>query len=254
MKKNLLISFVIILTIILIPVTASAVSLSGVSKKITNVDLDGDGHKDVIVVNFEDAYGNYATTCTIKINNSVYRIDGDAIETNIHIVDINKKDKYKEIAIVDDGPSDDYQTTFLYYNKKISRVGKISGALGYGLFCNGIVIKGSGVVIGESRGFLAQTWFYYDYYKLSSSHVLQRQPQKYYKSLRPNIITAKKTITLYSDNKKNIVARLKKGDKVTFIGSDEKQWCIVKMNNGKYGWFKSSVEAFELFDGLLFAD
>lgn len=272
MKKGILTSFIILLVLILVPVTPKAALInntiglenavgygySSLPRKIVNMsaDINGDGRKEAISATFDvsPGYDDY-DVCTVKINSSMYKVTGARLNTRIYLVDINKKDKYKEIAVVDNGMSDDYSTTFLYYNKKVQKVGSVYGAIGYGLFDrNGIGFNGSGMVTGESRGHLLQTWFYSDYYKLNSSHILQRQSQKYYKTLKPNVITAKKTITLYSDDKKKIVAKLNKGDKVTFIGSDEKQWCIVKMKSGKYGWFKAPIFSEDLFDGLFLAD
>jgi len=72
-------------------------------------------------------------------------------------------------------------------------------------------------------------------------------------------VVAKKAIPCYVNDKKTIRTSLKKGEKVTFIGSDEKSSVLIKRTNGKSYWIKKPVGAFwfdgnELFDGVCNAD
>jgi hypothetical protein len=204
----------------------------------TSVDLNGDGVKEKIKLKLNvdaDYFGEYS----LYINNRVVTNYCEAIEGNFRIVDINPKDKYKEIAIQEYGPSDDYSMTFYSYDgKKITSVGTLYG---YGTSLNG-----TGSVFTNSRGAILCTWFYKNYYKLSSKHVLTRVPQKLYTmNLKA---TVKIPISLKtSQTNSKVKVTLKKGEKVTIVSTDGKRWCLVKNSKGVKGWF--SVKNFYYIEG-----
>lgn len=104
--------------------------------KVVNVDLDGDGTKERVKVRIisRAEYGDVKVGIYInkKRVKTVSIIDDGAEYFNhyYYITDINKKDKKKEIALTDFGPSNDYATTFYgWVNGKIKTRGCIDGLI-----------------------------------------------------------------------------------------------------------------------------
>lgn len=213
-------------------------------------DLNGDGKKETISADFA------GDVCIIKMNDKSLRVDGSSFLPKIYLVDINKKDKIKEIAISEEGPSGDYKTYFFAFDGNIKEMGEIQG------YYEGqkhkknraIRINGDNIVHGISRGTYFQTWFFYDVYDLTEIHTLAQRPQELYKAVWTNELTAKTEIKCFGNDKRTVRAVLHKGEKVVFIGSDEKTYCLIKLNNGKYYWIKGDIYGTELFDGANNAD
>ena len=192
----------------------------------------------------------------LKINNESLRVQGSSFLQEIYIVDINKKDKIKEIAISEEGPSSDYRTYFYTFDGKIKKIGEIQGYYqGENPTGKGdIRIDGDNIVNGISRGAYFQTWFYHDIYDLTKSHVLERRDQKLYKAVWPNESIAKRAVKCLANDKLTVRVILQKGEKVQFIGSDEKSHCLIKVSSGKYYWIKGTLDGNELFEGISNAD
>src|SRR5437764_1241005 len=79
-------------------------------------DLNGDGISDTITLSFIDERG--PLDYNLRINN----VEITSYATNIlpifNIVNIDTNDKFKEIAIYEEGPSSDEATTFYFFNGK----------------------------------------------------------------------------------------------------------------------------------------
>ena len=215
------------------------------------IDLNGDGKKDKINLNCLPGEYEYSLT----VNNSKINGSGDNLDGIMYIADINTKDKYKEIAITESGPSDDSKTYFYYYNgSSIIYMGKVQGN-NYSL-----KINGSGKFITKTRGAILQTWFYSDEYKLSATHKLSHITEKYRKM--NTIVTVKKPLKLQkSPTDSSPLMTLKTGQKVLLTDTDNKKWCAVETAEGQKGWFSTtslweinSVPATDYFDGLCMAD
>ena len=209
------------------------------------IDLNYDGKKDKIVLVCEE----YGQEFILKINDSSVRGEGDGLEGVFYIYDIDNSDKFKEIAITEVGPSDDYATAFYAYDgKNIIFVGKIAGS------DYSIKVDGSGTLITEERGRVLHTWFYDAYYKLDGNHVLYNVPQELY--TMNTKVTLMKEITLQkSRTDKSVSAVLKVGEKAVITVTDNVKWCKLETASGKSGWF--SVEGIyggEFFEGLSYAD
>ena len=218
--------------------------------KILSEDLNGDGKKETISAAFT---GN---VCILKINNESLRIQGSSFQEELYIVDINKKDIIKEIAFSEEGSSSDFRTYFYTFDGKIKKVGEIQG---YYQAENpkeigAIRIDGDNIVNGISRGTYFQTWFFHDIYDLTKSHVLKHRDQKLYKAVWTNELIAKRAVKCLTDDKHTVRVILQKGEKVQFIGSDEKGYCLIKLSSGKNYWIKGTVDANALFGGISNAD
>lgn len=212
-----------------------------------NIDLNGDGVKDNIRFSCEFGDGNFV----LYINNKVLKGSGCILEGYCKIVDINSKDKFKEIAIEERGPSDDYATAFYYYDgKRILPMGKIQGS-----FENGALkIGGLSKIKTMTRGKVLHTWFYPDSYKLSPNHLLEHINQKLYQMNTKVRIKRALPVQKSSTNSK-ITFTLKTGEEAIILASDDKEWCLIRNSKGQFGWFKiNGLDGHQFFDGLCYAD
>ncbi len=230
-----------------------------------DVDLDGDGKPDRIV--FEGKPGG--DTFAITVNNVRYTGTGECLDGTYAIVDIDSTDGLREIAITEDGPSDDYATTFLRYAAgRFFYMGKIPGS------GKMMEIDGSGGLKTTVRGSILHTWFFPAVYVADTNHTLRMVEQTLYPMLTPmgsfsnfsqgTQCTVKRSFSLCaSPENLTIVATLNPGDKFTIVASDNKHWCVVQTSLGIWGWFEvigyatvlpAGVSALELIDGLCMAD
>ena len=240
-----------------------------------SADLNGDGKMDTIsavFVDLDDQIG-IAGNCVLKVNDKTITIPGAYFDKKLYIVDINKADRFKEIAISDNGVSSDYVTHFYYFDTDIVEMGStpgvMAGASDYVEAYNNkslvdtvegtkecaVHVTEDGKVIGTPRGKLFQTWIYFGEYKLDGEHKLIAEKKSFYEAIWKNRLTVKKPVTVYGNDKKKVIMKLKKGDKVVFWGSDEKAFTKIKMKNGKFGWIKASTGfSANYFSGLFLAD
>jgi hypothetical protein len=259
MKKRTMLSILVMSIFILTSTHGSTVQ--GSSKATTtnkyqaSTDLNGDGKTDRITLTFTSEY-----EYTLMINGISIKGEGENVNEKIYIVDINKGDKIKEVAIEEDGPSDDYATTFFYYNGiKIVKSGVVGGKC-----ASTKRIKPNGIVLATSRFSVLQTWFYDDEFKLNAKHMLSHVAKKWYRINYKQEVKLLKPLKLYKAmNSKKLLTTLKIGDSVQMMGSDNKSWCAVKTKQGALGWFEvvqfDKVKQFnlsstEVFDGLCMAD
>lgn len=142
------------------------VKLTKIKKsKIIKYDLDGDKKKDTIKIQLTNDF-EYLKSHKISINGKKF-IEG--IYTELYIVDINKKDKSKEIIIKDaeatDGPG------FLVYAKKGNTMKKIGGI---GVTSN-IRLNGKGKILSDGDELSrVSPRIYTKYYNLSNSKINEK--------------------------------------------------------------------------------
>jgi len=218
-----------------------------------NIDLDGDEIKDKILFKCQPGSNDF----TLKVNNVSTSGKGENLDGNFVIVNIDKTDKFNEIAISESGPSSDEQTAFYCYDgQELIFMGKVQGSN------NSIKILGDGKVIANKRGQILQTWFYEEPYNLSKLHKLEKIPQDLYK-MNSKVKMKKELRLLQSRTDKNFSITLQKGEEVIILLSDDKHWCLVENSKGKKGWFAldnydqirgTNWKASEVFEGLCYAD
>lgn len=230
------------------------------SKGRLDYDLNGDKKPDKIFYELiKNAYGN-PNKYKLTVNNTSVEESIDNGLKEFQIVDIDSKDKYKEIAVEEDGPSDDSATNFYYYDgKALKFVGKVEGHCG-----NKNSVNGRGKVITNKRTDVLMTWSYMDEFKLDSEHKLQHITKDFYTSGWNPELKVKKELTLYkSMTSKESSLLLKPGDVVYLIGTDAKEWCLVKTRYGKEGYFAvgsddiiqgTAFRGSDIFDGAVRAD
>ena len=227
-----------------------------------STDLNGDGVKDKIrfeytAYDYGENYGEYV----LCVNDTSIGEYGENLYGFHEVVDIDVSDGIKEIAISEAGPSDDYATTFYYYDgRRIMHMGKISGA--YEVDDSHVKIDGAGIVQTISRGRVLHTWFYPDAYRLSDEHKLEHIDQELYWMNYP--VTVKMALPLQKTRMSDEpVVTLQPGDQIKILMSDNKAWFLVEDSRGIKGW--SAVDGYdeiralgkpadEVFEGLCHAD
>lgn len=213
------------------------------------VDLNGDGKKDKIFI-IESAEDQVAF---IQVNNTKLSMYSTG---ELAIVDINNKDRFKEIAFWN-GDEEDAETNFYYYDGiKLISMGGMSGSL------ESINIDGSGKIKTFTGSGFLHTWGYVDTYKLSKEHLLENIPQKLYE-MNDYVTLASNLPLQKSRTNPDIIVVLKKGEKAKLLKTDNKIWCLAQNKNGKKGWFaindNSTIAGTqkrpeEIFSDLNFAD
>ena len=223
-----------------------------------SADLDGDGKADSVKLQFTD---DTASEFVLTVNDQKITGSGENIENKINIVDIDTSDKYKEIAIQEDGPSDDYLTHFYFYDgNKLQLIGLIDG-----LCADKAHTAGNGTVVADERAFMLQTWFYAKNYKLDPNHQLRGVKAEFYPVLyAKQTLKVQKQMHLYTAplDGASAAAVLKPGDSITLLGCDSIEWCYAQTASGIKGWFavdmlkvrELGLDSSDVFQGLSFAD
>lgn len=217
---------------------------------LVSVDLNGDGTKEKIIYK--------PSNSQFIVSSKPVSFTFDAPVESFAIVDINTKDKLKEIVISDYGPSDDYRSSYYYFDgSKIVKMGETEG-----LFNSGVKFNGTGKITAETRGSILQTWFFNKSFKLSNQHKIVEIPQELYTT--DYDVTFKMQLNLYK-NKGDASPSISvtKGEKAKIIATDDKAWCLLKTSKGIKGWIvvnsfntlkNNGLNAAEVFDGLCYAD
>lgn len=234
------------------------------------VDLDGDGKKDKVVLKaYKNEFGYEDTSeYDLFVNDIKINEEGESINPKFNSVDINEKDEYLEIAVSEEGPSSDYMTTFFRYDgKELKELGKIQGY--YGAFpdedyTGDMIIDGSGTIITYSRGEILQTWFYEDIYELRDNDELVNIKKDLY-PMKTEVTMLRDLKTVMKRDSEKEAFTLKAGEKATIMETDNKSWVSIKNAQGDIGWFYTEgfgmiygqdeeLYPSDYFDGLDMAD
>lgn len=218
------------------------------------VDLNNDGRQDTITYNvvYSDIaeYGTKVETFTI--NDGDYKYTLYLSDQGIHIqdpdmdryyiTDINTRDSYKEIAILDHGANGIPLTYFIRF-------------VGSGTYCLGYVpyfpddenfkIKGDGSIESAYDLTLLTNWqapavWLSGSDQMLSSNLSMRTPDLFYpyEDQSPEAVTQLKDLKLYPQRDlKSTPVEAKAGDSpVSFTQTDNKHWVYIKREDGVEGW------------------
>jgi hypothetical protein len=226
------------------------------NKLEADVDLNNDGVLEKINVvsnkNKTSEYGEYL----LKINNSVIKLENIEDETYVNIVDIDRKDTYKEIAVMARLGNDCTDTVFYAFDgKKIIKIGEL------GASDSETNTDGNGIVTTHQEFSLLTLWHYEEDYSLKPNMTLEPIGKKYYETTdRIMTLKLKLPMKVYkSPNSKDFFI-IKKGEQVKLIGSDDKKWCYIKNSKGQIGCFEvisvSEIKSLkkpaeEVFEGII---
>lgn len=218
------------------------------------VDLNNDGRMDTITYKAVSSdIAEYGTTVeTFTINDGDYKYTLYLSNQGIHIqdpdldryyiTDINTRDAYKEIAILDHGANGIPLTYFIRF-------------VGSGTYCLGYVpyfpddenfkIKGDGSIESALDLKLLQNWqapalWLSGSDQMLSSNLSMRTPDLFYPYEDQNLetVTQLKDLKLYPKRSlKEIPIEAKASDSaVTFTQTDNEHWVYLKREDGVEGW------------------
>lgn len=224
-------------------------------------DLNGDGDLETLKLEC-DEYGN---DFKLSINNLSIVSRGSNIRGIIQIVDLNRTDKLKEIAIPEIGPSDDLYTHFYRFDKdSIDYLGTFGGNPEGDPSFGGITINGDGTLSSRERGSLLHTWFYKKNFKLLDNFSLAEvKPSNGLYSMGDYKVKVVKSIPIYKPNRKDKLRDLKVGEEVLLKYSDNKEIVVLEINKNELGYITlenfstikgTQISTSEVFEGLCMAD
>ena len=220
-------------------------------------DLNGDGVMETIKLEIQNPEEN-RYQAILTVNGSSIIVPGGNPEGYFGIVDINTQNLLKDIAVIDEGPSNDYTTTFYTYDgRTLVTNGTIDGQY------RNMKFDGKNGVTTTTRGNILDTWFHDDDYVLSGNKFIHK-PRKFYERRGTTKVIVVTPLPLQrSSTDKSITTTLKKGENVKIVGCDDIAWCMMTDSKGIQGWFAVkdfniitavNLPASEVFEGLSYAD
>lgn len=180
-----------------------------------------------------------------------------------YVTDIVSYDDELEIALLDYGPSDDYETHFFSYQGSLHYLGSVSGfPFAQQTGHNGFVADG--FITGEYRIDFTHTSHVYDswWYDQDGRKLVQEE-SGYYKFVPERAHALSEDLTVYQEmNETHMKNVLPAQDKVFFLETDGKEWVLVKGKDGTKGYMHIvdgkisglSKAPGEVFSGLDFVD
>ena len=155
-----------------------------------------------------------------------------------YIVDLDASDSYKEIALFDQGPSDDPETYFLrYQNGGLKLLGSVTDnpASDTCHFQNDS--QNAGEIVASFRLSILQTWYAEGYWKLNSGGKLQFEEQSVYYPIGTYEAELLCELPVYHMPDREGEFFIVKPGKVTFTATDNKNWVQLETKDGSTGWF-----------------
>ena len=216
------------------------------------IDLNGDGICDNVDLEIPKVEGN--TIWTLKVNNATIEFDGLDMLPYFEIVDLNIYDPYFEIAFQFDSQFDFFRETYFYYydGQEIKAVGTVPD-----FAAHRSMIDGLGSVKGAERAKELQTWYREVVFRLDAEHQLYEEDQDFYPMSPPTVLTAKRELTLQKlRNSQADSLRIHTGDRVRFLGEDDRGNIKFELPEGLTGWYKAAnIQDFtDYFEGLILYD
>ncbi|QSX06251.1 SH3 domain-containing protein [Sedimentibacter sp. zth1] len=224
------------------------------------VDLNNDGAKESISYIVDKSKNiNKARVNSFKIDNIEYKdkLYGE-LELYMcnpnsqwyYIVDIDVADDYKEIAILDDGPSADPQTYFFRYDgHELIYIGSISGFPHYERF----KFNENGTIISSFHLTILQTWTAPTTWKLDESGFLIRENEDIYYPYKSNALRQKVNKDIFIYKKPELTSEqifIPAGSTVTLVSTDNKHWVSIKTDDGTEGWLYMEDYSNILINGI----
>lgn len=233
-------------------------------------DINGDGKEETIYyqVTTSEETGGYNFVFTIDGKDFASHLSMEGPDTiSYYLVDIDNTDDFIEIAVQDYGPSSDYSTFFYRYQtdgslKDLGAVSDLwSGDSNY--------LESNGVISGNQRLGLLQTWYAPCTWKLGADGTLVEQEQDMYYPTTGNNVSNKilRNVFVYSEMDLNseAVELTPEDGSVTFTATDNKNWVelVTKDKRSLYLYIKDftvivsgeeELEATTVFDKLIIAD
>lgn len=215
-------------------------------KKIKEIsyDLNNDNILENIAL-YYDKTGTGTGTCTIKVNNSSKSISLQSnlgqSELKINVIDINKKDKIKEIQLIETTENDYQHIVFFKFDGK--SLLKIPAFETANLIRN-VSFDGNGNIKAYFINQSLYTLYIIDNYKYDGKSI-KLIPSKYYKLNTPTTVIFPIKVQKSQTNKA-APFKLYKGEKVTIVTTDGKGWFKLLNSKKKEGWFYFDKQTYKL--------
>lgn len=207
-------------------------------------DLHQDGTPNKIKYEVTESSGG-SLKCEITIDGTSYDVTALTYLENpmvdvFYVTDILEGDGQLEIAVLDEGASDDYTTSFFWYREELSHFGKIQG-FPFAEYNNGVNgFNGWGGVTGNMRIDLIDTAFVRDYswYDREKDWIVSQDTGwSEYSMRRPHQLY--EDLTVYYDmDETSETTVIPPQEKVFFIGTDRYEWILVKGKDGSKGYMQ----------------
>jgi len=231
--------------------------------------LNANGEKQTIryevIADGEWEYKCILTIDGTKYDLSEYVILVTPVEDVYYITDIAYYDNKLEIAILDDGPSDDPVTYFFQYDGDLNYVGEVQG-FPFGGYGNNPYdgFTGQNSVIGTSQLDMIHSAYIYTYNWYNGNEgTLERMDRvsSNYTWFDPHKLYVDIPV-YYSMNEDAPVLTMQAQEEVYFIATDCKEWILVRDSNGVEGYIRVKdgqilnigLPAEEVFSELYFFD
>jgi hypothetical protein len=231
----------------------------------TAADLDGDGQRERIQLTWLWSGQGMATDfdqVVIDVDGHLLVDRGLVLNCRIYIVDLIADDHRQEIAVTQEGLSDDPAThVYAYALGTIRKLGTLPDHV-----TGPPRVDGSGKVETRCRGRILHTWWYPCSYTLNRyTFGFERVPEDYY-YVMDTPVTLKVDLPIVRDPEiQEAVGIIPAGSTARILGTDDIAWCEIESPNGLRGWFQvigiSCVavvdgwkDAADVFDGLLIGD
>lgn len=160
------------------------------------------------------------------------------------ITDLDAQDGFLEIALQEQGSSDDLRTTFFRYDgSQLLYIGRVEGLVfSPSLGWSDITFSGDGTLSSYFRLNVLHTWYAEGQYALNGQDYLTLLPQKVYESTQPFSVTVLQQLSLWSDDAMNAGSDADSvalpGQQLTLIGTDDRLWIHVLTESGSSAWLR----------------
>ena len=235
-------------------------------------DLNGDGKTDKITYQAEEQE-NGEILCILTVNGDTYIASelsdsvSDMRMTNpmmncFYITDILESDNILEIAVLDEGPSEDPVTYFFQYDGTLSCIGQVPGfpfaEMNGGL--NGF--DGYGGINGYSQTDLIETAYMQDHRWYDGSRIIDLGT-RWHDFLPSYGHILYEDLPVYCEwEETSAMTVIPAQEEVFFLGTDGENWILVKGKNGNQGYMliedgnivELNKPADQVFSGLQFSD
>lgn len=227
----------------------------------TNVDLNGDGVAEVILVecvNDSEGWPRYRVSINDNDQTAALGLYFDNPDAeHFSIVDIDKNDSYLEIALSDDGPSSDPCTTFLrYQNESLSVLGQVYGKASDG----DLTFSGDGTVESMIQLSVLQKWYASAVWNVGDSGILELVVRPLYYPVDAETAAAKmvaKDLAAYeSMSLTSSRFCVEPGTEIKFIATDNLMWVQCETDGGEQFWLHldETGQMVESYDGTYIWD
>ncbi len=233
-------------------------------------DLNGDGSADEIGYRvMEQETGEVLCEITVNgetyIANELFTPELDSIMTypmmdRFYITDILEGDGVLEIAVVDEGPSEDWVTHFYQYDGTLYYIGTV---LGFPFASGGLNgFNGFGSINGELVTDLIETAYVQGCWRYDGN-TIALWDWGWYEYLPDYAHVLYEDLPVYLEREEtSVTAIIPAQEEVFFLGTDMERWILVKGKDGSQGYMlvedgnivELDKPAEEVFSGLQFSD